>query len=83
MDKKDFSSPDPKSKNLGSFLSSIEKHLVQIPLFQRDFVWPAKKTANLMDSILKGYPIGTFILWKTKEKFRLVKTSNLPEPPER
>lgn len=32
-----------------------------------------KQYAKLMDSILKGYPIGTFILWKTKERLRTIR----------
>ena len=36
-----------------------------------------------MDSILKGYPIGTLIFWRTKERLRTVKSIgniNVPEP---
>jgi hypothetical protein len=32
-----------------------------------------EKAANLMDSIVKGYPIGTIILWKTKETLTQVR----------
>lgn len=46
---------------------------LKIPQFQRDFVWPREKSAKLIDSILKGFPVGTFILWKTKEQLRFVK----------
>jgi hypothetical protein len=38
-----------------------------------------------MDSIIKGYPIGTFIFWKTKERLRSVRNlgnAKLPEPNE-
>ncbi|WP_121020894.1 GmrSD restriction endonuclease domain-containing protein [Helicobacter vulpis] len=38
-----------------------------IPRFQRDFVWTIKKAAEFIDSMLKGFPTGAFILWKTKE----------------
>jgi uncharacterized protein with ParB-like and HNH nuclease domain len=43
-----------------------------------------KKSAQLVDSILKGYPIGTFILWKTKESLRTVRNiggAKLPDTP--
>ena len=40
----------------------------RIPRFQRDFVWDIKKSAELMDSIIKGFPIGSVILWKTKNE---------------
>jgi len=38
-----------------------------------------------MDSIVKGYPIGTLILWKTKERLRSIRNIGgciLPDPPE-
>ncbi len=68
-----MSLPKPVSENLFNFLQKIEKGLIQIPRFQREFVWGAKDVASLMDSILKGYPIGTFILWKTKEELGIIK----------
>ncbi|MFT5195136.1 MAG: hypothetical protein ACI9EW_003103 [Cellvibrionaceae bacterium] len=40
---------------------------IRVPAFQRDFVWKANQIAFLLDSIYKGFPIGTVILWKTKE----------------
>ena len=54
-------------------MSAIEFGTLKIPQFQRDFVWPREKSAKLIDSILKGFPVGTFILWKTKEQLRFVK----------
>ncbi len=66
-------------------MSDIESGQIKIPQFQRDFVWDVKKSANLLDSIVKGYPIGTFIFWKTDERLRSVRdigNFNLPEPPE-
>lgn len=40
---------------------------LRIPAFQRGFVWDAEHVAFLMDSIYKGYPFGSVILWQTKE----------------
>lgn len=65
-------------------MGDIEQGLVKIPQFQRDFVWTLERSAKLLDSILKGYPIGTFILWKTKESLRTVKNiggAELPDTP--
>lgn len=77
----------PKSGhvNYGKLINDIEKGLVKIPQFQREFVWSKSQSAGLVDSILKGYPIGTFILWKTKERLRSVRNIggiSLPEIPE-
>ena len=65
--------PDPQGRSFEMVMSGIEFGTLKIPQFQRDFVWPREKSAKLIDSILKGFPIGTFILWKTKEQLRFVK----------
>ncbi|MEW6014397.1 MAG: DUF262 domain-containing protein, partial [Candidatus Zixiibacteriota bacterium] len=59
--------PKPVTEKYDDFFTEISKGRVKIPLFQRDFVWTKAQTAGLIDSILKGYPIGTFILWKTNQ----------------
>ncbi len=65
--------PEPVSRTFTGLISDIEKGQIKIPQFQRDFVWDIKKSAKLLDSILKGYPIGTFIFWKTKDRLRSVR----------
>ena len=65
--------PDPQSRSFEKVMSGIAFGTLKIPQFQREFVWPREKSAKLIDSILKGFPIGTFILWKTKEQLRFVK----------
>lgn len=75
--------PEPQSKQYSSLLNEIESGQVKIPQFQREFVWDIKKSADLIDSIIKGYPIGTFIFWRTNERLRAVKNLGnftLPEP---
>lgn len=45
-----------------------------IPEFQRDFIWSSRAIVELFDSIIKGYPIGSLILWKPEsEKFKTIK----------
>lgn len=39
-----------------------------LPAIQRDYVWEEKQIINLFDSILKGYPIGTFLFWKVSQE---------------
>lgn len=42
-----------------------------LPDIQREFVWlrkaNEKKIEQLFDSILRGYPIGSFLFWKLKK----------------
>lgn len=76
--------PDPQSFLITDLINDVKRGLIKIPQFQRDFIWSKEKAASLMDSIIKGYPIGTMILWKTKETLRSVRNLggvNLPETP--
>ena len=74
--------PKPDSKKYSDLINEISKGEIKIPKFQRDFVWSIDKTASLLDSILKGYPIGTFILWETKQRLNDIKNiGNLELPP--
>ncbi|HSU68500.1 MAG TPA: DUF262 domain-containing protein, partial [Tepidisphaeraceae bacterium] len=77
--------PEPQSLPYNVLLHEIEKGLLKVPQFQREFVWSREKSAALIDSILRGYPIGTFILWKTKESLRAIRNignAKLPTTPE-
>lgn len=65
--------PKPIPETFDDIFNDIEKGLIKIPQFQRDFVWSINQSAQLIDSILKGYPIGTFIFWKTKEELRSIR----------
>lgn len=76
--------PETNSKNFSALLNDIDKGTIKIPQFQRDFVWSKEKSAKLIDSIIKGYPVGTFIIWKTKESLRSVRNIggiSLPDTP--
>jgi hypothetical protein len=75
--------PSPTHANYSSLLTDIERGQVKIPQFQREFVWTIQKSAALLDSVLKGYPVGTFIFWSTKDRLRSVRelgNALLPPP---
>lgn len=76
--------PENQSKTYSALFNDIDEGRIKIPQFQRDFVWSKAQAATLIDSILKGFPIGTFILWKTKDRLqhmRNIGNINLKEPP--
>lgn len=52
---------------IADLVSDVKRNNIIIPVFQRDFVWKPEKVAELFDSILKCYPIGSFILWATSD----------------
>lgn len=49
---------------ISEYIINFEKGLLQVPAFQRDFVWTNDKKLDLFDSIKKGYPIGSVLLWQ-------------------
>ena len=46
-------------------LNQIADDEVVLPAIQRDFVWSEPQTEMLLDSIMRGYPIGIALLWET------------------
>ncbi|MBN1313811.1 MAG: DUF262 domain-containing protein [Anaerolineales bacterium] len=76
--------PENRTFSCDFLFSSIDSGKIKIPKFQRDFIWRKEQTAELIDSLIKGYPIGMFIFWQTKEELRHVKeigNSQLPDVP--
>ena len=54
--------------NLKELLKKMYDEEVLIPDFQRKYVWTISDIEELFESILAGYPIGTFIFWKVNDK---------------
>ena len=65
--------PKPIGRQYNDIINNVNNGIYQIPKFQRDFVWSKEQTAKLIDSLLKGFPIGSFILWKTNQKLKSLK----------
>jgi uncharacterized protein with ParB-like and HNH nuclease domain len=40
-----------------------------IPAIQREFVWDKEQILDLFDSVLRGYPIGSFLLWRVSGEY--------------
>jgi len=57
-----------KVKNLNTVLSEMERGILRVPRFQRDYVWERTRIAKLFDSIYKEMLIGSFFLWITSSK---------------
>jgi hypothetical protein len=77
--------PENHNKKYEALFLEIDQGRIKIPLFQREFVWAKEQSAKLVDSILKGYPVGTFIFWKTREELRSYKdigNCELPRTPK-
>jgi len=44
----------------------IGRNEIYLPAIQRKFVWGYEQIESLFDSIMRGYPIGTFLFWFVK-----------------
>ena len=52
-------------KKLSDLLDRAHQGQLQLPDFQRDYVWGDEGVQNLIASVAKGYPIGAFLSLKT------------------
>jgi len=43
---------------------------IWLPNIQRSFVWSESQIEKIFDSIMREYPIGTLLIWKTKNNVR-------------
>jgi hypothetical protein len=55
---------EPRQRVLRQLVRDFNRGAVLLPQFQRDYVWSAQKIRNLLDSLLRGFPIGGFYLWE-------------------
>ncbi len=44
-------------------LDHISRSDYVLPAIQREFVWSTDQIGRLFDSVLRDYPIGTFLFW--------------------
>jgi len=52
---------------LGNLIDRIVAGKIRMPRFQRAFVWKQADILALLDSILRGFPIGSILVWDTEQ----------------
>ena len=57
----------PEVVFLGKLVERIAMGKIRVPKFQRAFVWKQTDLHTLLDSILRGFPIGSILVWDTEE----------------
>ena len=65
MQKKD---PKPEIMRLEELALLVQSGDIKLPRFQRPFVWKESEMLKLLDSIYKGYPIGSILIWNSSQK---------------
>lgn len=53
--------------SISDVISRVRERRLLLPAIQREFVWGPKKVEWLFDSLLQGYPIGSFLFWEVRD----------------
>lgn len=56
--------PQATALSIEDLLDRVRRGEVRVPEFQRSLQWRAKDIRELLDSVYRGYPIGTLLFWK-------------------
>lgn len=56
------------SKTIKEAVKDIEFEKAFLPAIQRKFVWPRHKIEFLFDSLMRNFPIGSFLFWELKSE---------------
>ena len=63
----------PINRKVGDLLADVKNGRIGLPDLQRPFVWKDNKVQQLLDSMLKGFPIGFVMLWESPVDFENTK----------
>jgi uncharacterized protein with ParB-like and HNH nuclease domain len=48
-------------------LKAVQNSSYVLPAIQREFVWKSEQICRLFDSLMQGFPFGTFLYWKVEK----------------
>jgi len=57
---------DPSVQFLQKLLEDIKTGYITLPRFQRPLVWDKARRLELFDSVRRGIPIGSLLIWETR-----------------
>lgn len=52
---------------IGTLVDMYKRGELRLPEIQRHYVWRATQVRNLLDSLYRGYPSGSILMWETDE----------------
>lgn len=61
---------DPSVQFLQKLLEDFRRGEITLPRFQRPFVWDKARRLALFDSVRRGIPIGSLMIWETRASGR-------------
>lgn len=57
--------PQASAYKIEDLLDEVQRGRIRIPPFQRGLRWNRDDAQQLLDSLYRGYPVGTLLLWET------------------
>lgn len=54
---------------VGDLINDVKNGRIGLPDLQRPFVWKDNKVRDLLDSMLRGFPIGYIMLWESPAQY--------------
>ncbi|MCX6722715.1 MAG: DUF262 domain-containing protein [Candidatus Staskawiczbacteria bacterium] len=67
---------------VSELVDKVQRGELTLPEMQRRYVWPATRVRDLLDSLYRGYPSGTILVWETDEEMPIrelaVKSTRTP-----
>jgi hypothetical protein len=67
---KNIKDPQPSVDRIDDLAKRILTGDIYLPRFQREFVWEKQQVLELLDSVARNYPIGSVLLWQSKQELR-------------
>ncbi len=57
-------------------LNNVDNEALALPVFQRGYVWKRRQVKDLMNSLYRGYPVGSLLTWTTRVEQAEVRGDN-------
>ena len=54
--------------SVNQLVGMIERGELRLPEMQRRYVWRATRVRDLLDSLYRGYPSGSILVWETEQE---------------
>lgn len=67
---KPIKDPQPSVDRIDDLAKRILTGDIYLPKFQREFVWERAQVIDLLDSVARNYPIGSILLWQSRQELR-------------
>ena len=73
---------EPQLITLQALFNDLKNGALQVPRFQREFVWNPKRRLELLDSIKKGIPLGSILTLRASIELAVFpRVGGIPVPP--